>query len=99
MTVQDEEAVHAMQILATGNGPDPPIVSGESGAAGLAGLIRLMGNADIASEVGLNRASTVLLINTEGATAPEIYRELVGEAARDVLSRRKAFLSANASRI
>ena len=98
VTVQDEEAVQAMQILAAGNRFDPPIVSGESGAAGLAGLMRLMGNAHLAREVGLDRRSTVLLINTEGATAPEIYRELVGEAAYDVLSRQKTFLSTNTSK-
>jgi diaminopropionate ammonia-lyase len=97
MTVQDEEAVHAMQVLAAGNPLDPPIVSGESGAAGLAGLMRLMANADMANAVGLDRRSTVLLINTEGATAPALYRELVGESAESVLLRQKEFLSANTS--
>ena len=65
-------------MVAAGNGLDPPIVSGESGAAGLAGLMRLMGNADMASEVGLDRRSTLLLINTKDATAPALYHELVG---------------------
>ena len=51
--------------------------------------MRLMGNADMASEVGLDRRSTVLLINTEDATAPALYRELVGESAEAGLLRQK----------
>lgn len=92
MTVHDEDAVQAMQVLAKGNAADPPIVSGESGAAGLAGLINLMRNPEHAGVVGLDRQSTVLLINTEGATAPAVYRELVGESGDTVLSRQRAFL-------
>ena len=96
MTVEDEDAVQAMQVLAQGNAADPPIVSGESGAAGLAGLIRLMQDPALSHQTGLTRDSTVLLISTEGATAPEAYRELVGESAEDVLARQKAFLDRGA---
>jgi diaminopropionate ammonia-lyase len=97
MTVEDEDAVEAMHVLADGNGIDPPIVSGESGAAGLAGLVALMRRADLAGQVELGRHSTVLLVNTEGATAPAVYRELVGESADMVLSRQRAFLDARNS--
>lgn len=92
MTVRDEEAVHAMRVLAKGNAADPPIVSGESGAAGLAGLIASIRDADVAGEVGLGPDSSVLLINTEGATAPAVYRALVGESAEQILRRQRAFL-------
>jgi diaminopropionate ammonia-lyase len=38
------------------------------------------------------------LINTEGATAPAIYRELVGESAESVVARQKAFVDRGAGR-
>ena len=92
MTVEDDDAVQAMQVLAQGSATDPPIVSGESGAAGLAGLVRLMQDPKLSNQAGLGRDSSVLLINTEGATAPAAYRELVGESAEAILVRQKAFL-------
>jgi diaminopropionate ammonia-lyase len=91
MTVQDEDAIEAMRALAQGNAADPPIVAGESGAAGLAGLIVSMRNTDFADKVGLGRDSRVLVLNTEGATAPAVYRQLVGESAEAVLARQKSF--------
>jgi diaminopropionate ammonia-lyase len=96
MTVEDEDAVQAMQLLAQGNATDPPNVSGESGAAGLACLIRLMQDPVVSNQAGLSRDSNVLLLNTEGATAPAIYRELVGESAESVVARQKAFLDREA---
>ena len=96
MTVEDEDAVQAMQLLAQGNATDPPIVSGESGAAGLAGLMHLMRDPALSNQAGLSRDSNVLLLNTEGATAPAIYRDLVGESAESVLARQKAFLDREA---
>jgi diaminopropionate ammonia-lyase len=88
MIVEDGDAIEAMQVLAKGIASDPPIVSGESGAAGLAGLIQLMRVPDLADLVGLNHSSSVLLLNTEGATAPSVYKKLVGESAERVVSRR-----------
>lgn len=92
MTVKDGDAIEAMQVLAKGNAADPPIVSGESGGAGLAGLMQLMRLPQLARKVGLDQHSTVLLLNTEGATAPAVYQELVGESAERVLERQRAFL-------
>jgi diaminopropionate ammonia-lyase len=98
MTVEDEDAVQAMQVLAQGNAIDPPIVSGESGAAGLAGLTCLMRDPDLAHQAGLGSHSSLLLISTEGATAPAAYRELVGESAEAILARQNAFLHRGARR-
>jgi len=92
MTVKDEEAVQAMQALARGEAEDLPVVSGESGAAGLAGLLQLMRRPGPASRAGLGRESSVLLVNTEGATAPAVYRQLVGVSAETVSSRQREFL-------
>lgn len=55
------------------------IESGETGAAGAAGLLALQSEAPQAfAALGLDRASRVLLIVTEGATDPVAYREIVG---------------------
>jgi len=96
MTVTDAQAVDAMRRLAKGSANDVPFVAGESGVAGLAGLMAASAasaSAARASAIGLNGASRVLLINTEGATAPSVYAELVGETADEVLSRQRAWLS------
>lgn len=91
MTIHDEEAVNAMRMLAGGSKEDMPIVSGESGAAGLAGLVHLMGDTALRRKAGLDEHSAVLLINTEGATAPGVFRELVGKSAEEVLAAQTAW--------
>lgn len=91
LTISDNDAVEAMRVLAAGNEQDVPVVSGESGAAGLAGLIVLAKDPHLAQAVGLDSHSRVLLVSTEGATAPAVYRELVGEPAQAVLARQKAW--------
>ncbi|HEX7912160.1 MAG TPA: diaminopropionate ammonia-lyase [Paraburkholderia sp.] len=88
MLIEEDQAVAAMRALATGVDGDVPIVSGESGAAGMAGVTSLMANVDLAQAVALNGDSRVLLISTEGATAPGVYAELVGESADAVAARR-----------
>lgn len=79
---QDEQAVRAMRILAKGSGEDVPIVAGESGTAGLAVLETLRQDVGSSELVGLDAQSRVLIINTEGATAPLAYQQLVGQLAR-----------------
>ncbi|RZF25763.1 diaminopropionate ammonia-lyase [Paraburkholderia sp. UYCP14C] len=91
MTISDGDAVNAMRILAAGSDADAPIVAGESGVAGLAGLMVLLQDQQLARQVGLDGSSRVLLVNTEGATAPATYRELVGESAESVLERQVAW--------
>lgn len=80
MTVADAAAVAAMRLLAdVSNGE---IVAGESGAAGLAGLLALRPAGARGPVPGdLRPTSRVLLIGTEGATDPAIYRQLTGGAA------------------
>jgi diaminopropionate ammonia-lyase len=78
MTVDEEDAVAVMNRLARPAGNDPAIVAGESGGAGLAGLIRSAADPEIRAALDLTESSRVLVINTEGATDPERYAELVG---------------------
>ena len=77
MTVEDEDAVAVMNRLARPSGADPAIVSGESGGAGLAGLIRAAASEEARAALGLGARARVLLVNSEGATDPGRYRELV----------------------
>ncbi len=80
MTVEDEDAVEAMRRLARPVDGDPAVVAGESGGAGLAALLRVAGDAAQREALGLGPDARVLLVNTEGATDPARYEELVGLA-------------------
>ncbi len=92
MTVADTQAEDAMRLLADGRHGDMPIVAGESGVAGLAGLQRLAARADWRAAIGLDGQARVLLINTEGATAPGVYAGIVGRPAEAVLAAQRAWL-------
>lgn len=93
MTVSDAQAEQAMRSLADGRHGDVPIVAGESGVAGLAALQVLMAQAEWRDAAGLHAGARVLLINTEGATAPRVYAELAGRSADEVLAAQQAWLS------
>lgn len=84
MTLEDEEAIDVMRRLATPGNDDPPIAAGESGGVGLAALIHAAGNTDYRTQLGLTRASRIFVINTEGATDPELYQQLVGFSPAEV---------------
>jgi diaminopropionate ammonia-lyase len=92
MTITDDDAISAMRSLSSGSERDAPLVAGESGAAGFAGLAVLARNAEDFRAVGLDSNSRVLVISTEGATAPDAYSELVGETAESVLARQQGWL-------
>jgi diaminopropionate ammonia-lyase len=71
MAIPDEAAVACMRLLA-GHG----IVAGESGAASLAGCLLVAADPAARDTLGLGETSRVLAFNTEGATDPELYRQL-----------------------
>lgn len=93
-TITDFDAVIAMRLLASGTDGDIPMVGGESGVAGLAGLLTLSSSCELRQQVGLTAESSILLINTEGATAPAIYHQLVGHSADLILRRQEHWLDA-----
>ncbi|WP_175854133.1 diaminopropionate ammonia-lyase [Burkholderia anthina] len=95
MLIDDDDAVQAMRALAAGSERDVPFVSGESGAAGIAGLAVLMRDPAAARQAGLDANSRVLAISTEGATAPSVYRQCVGDTADAVLARQRDWLKLN----
>lgn len=79
VTVDESDAIDAMRTLAKPLDGDPRIVAGESGGAGVAGLLRATQSAESREALGLNESSVVLLFNTEGATDIDTYRALIGD--------------------
>jgi diaminopropionate ammonia-lyase len=77
MTVEEEDAVAAMKRLARPLGADPAIVAGESGGVGLAGLTTALLDPEACKALRLGAQSRIFVINTEGATDPLRYAELV----------------------
>ncbi|MEA2268654.1 MAG: diaminopropionate ammonia-lyase [Solirubrobacteraceae bacterium] len=84
VVIPDRAAEEAMRLLAGAPGGDRPIVSGESGAAGLAGLQAVVADDAARDALGLDQTSRVLLISTEGATDEAIYERIVGRSAESV---------------
>lgn len=97
MTVQDDEAVAVMNRLARPQEGDPAIVAGESGGAGLAGAIQAAQDPAIRQALGLTTESRIFVINTEGATDPARYTELVGLTPEAVLAAPQADNTARAA--
>jgi len=80
--ISDEEVKKAMRQLYNPIGNDIKIISGESGAAGLAGLIKVLDferSNDLKKHLNLNQDSKILLFNTEGATDPDNFNKIVSK--------------------
>jgi len=78
LAIDDGYAAEAMRMLAACG-----VISGESGAAGMAGLLALAREPALAKHretLRLGEASTVLIVNTEGDTDPASYRRIVGRS-------------------
>ncbi|TDH35181.1 diaminopropionate ammonia-lyase [Pseudohoeflea suaedae] len=84
MTITEEDAAETMRQLARPVDNDPPIISGESGAAGLAGLLAAVRDPDMRSTLGIDETSRIFVINTEGATDKGRYEKIVGMTAEEV---------------
>ena len=76
MTVADEGVPGLMREAARG-GLGEPFEGGESGVAGLLGLIEVARDGERRREIGLDERSRVLVFNTEGATDPGRYARIV----------------------
>jgi diaminopropionate ammonia-lyase len=74
VAVDDEPAREAMRLAARAG-----IVSGETGAAGLGGLLQLLHSGEARRLLGVNEDTSVLVFNSEGATDPDAYRRVVAE--------------------
>ena len=81
VAIPDRFAEEAMRQGAAPVAGDPRIVAGESGAAGLGGLLAILTAPELATALDYLQPgpdTRVLLLNTEGATDPEGYRRIVG---------------------
>lgn len=81
VAIDDKQCEVAMRILATPVGSDPSVVAGASGACGLAGLLAILQDEKlrpVREASGVSPRSRVLVINTEGATDPQLYLEITG---------------------
>lgn len=76
MTVADEGVPGVMRAAAGGE-MGPPFEGGESGVAGLLGLIEVARDGERRRAIGLDERSRVLVFNTEGATDPGRYGRIV----------------------
>jgi diaminopropionate ammonia-lyase len=86
MTIEDRDALQAMQVLAQ-LPPQQATVAGESGAAGLAGLLAACRDPRARAALCLDAASRVLVINTEGATDAARYQAAVGATPSGIAAR------------
>ncbi|MDF2688148.1 MAG: Diaminopropionate ammonia-lyase [Microvirga sp.] len=86
--IPDEWVIDAMKALADGGG-DIPIVSGESASGGTGVLLHAANDPALREALGLTKDSRVVLFGCEGATDPEIYKCVVGEAPEAVFARQK----------
>ena len=85
VAVADRYALVAVRAFADPTPGDPAIVSGETGAAGLAALFAAQDDPAIRAALALDARSRVLLLGSEGDTDPAIYRAIVGKSADEVL--------------
>ncbi len=86
VTLPEQAALDAMHHLARPAGGDPAIVAGESGCVGFAGLVACLADAKARADLGLGPSSRILVFNTEGATDPALYRQIVGATPEEILA-------------
>lgn len=80
MAIGDATIAPAMKLLA-----EHGVVGGESGVAGLAGLMLAAADPKLRGKLALDAASRVLTFGTEGATDPALYEQLTGRSAESVM--------------
>jgi len=85
VALDDRYALDAVRLLANPQSGDPVIVSGETGAVGLAALLAAREHEKLRTWLELDGASRVLLLGSEGDTDPAIYKRITGRSAAEVL--------------
>lgn len=79
LRMNDDAAVEGMRLFANPRAGDPPVVAGETGAAGLGAVLAACGNPQARALLGLDSDARVLVLNCEGATDPDAYVRLTGK--------------------
>lgn len=86
VALDDRYALEAVRLFADPQPGDPVIVSGETGAVGLAALLAARENGDLRTLLELDASSRVLLLGSEGDTDPDIYQRITGRSAAEVMA-------------
>lgn len=81
LTIDEGGVAPMMRRLAAGKAGGGTIVAGESAVPGLVALADAAGDAALREAMELGPESRVLVFGCEGATDPEIYDAIVGDAA------------------
>lgn len=84
LQIDDDAAADSMRLLANDRYGDGPLVAGESGVAGLAGLLATAGNAAARQELCMDEHSRILVFGTEGASDPDTYHGIVGSRPEEI---------------
>lgn len=80
VVISDLYAIDAIKYLNAPLPDDPYIAAGESGAAGLGGLLAVMENnmlTELRSTLELNEESNIFLFNTENVTDPDLHSQIM----------------------
>jgi diaminopropionate ammonia-lyase len=86
VSIDDEQCTEAMRILAHPLNGDPLVIGGASGACGFAALHAILQEESLRAvreASGVSVRSRILVINTEGATDPELYVRVTARPGRD----------------
>jgi diaminopropionate ammonia-lyase len=84
--LDDAYALEGMKRFANPVADDRAIVSGETGTTGLGVLLAAHKSPEIWQALGLDGQSRVLILGSEGDTDPQIYEEVVGRKASEVVA-------------
>ena len=94
VSIDDQQCAAAMRVLSGPSNDDPVVEAGAAGSCGLAGLLAIQTEESLSSArqaLGLNSGSRVLVINTEGATDPELYARITNSSsASDTMNQKAA---------
>jgi diaminopropionate ammonia-lyase len=80
MTLSEDAIAPTMRLFADGYKDDPAIEAGESAVPAVAAVIIAAQQGAFARALNLDANSHVLVLGTEGATDPELYKQLVGRS-------------------
>jgi diaminopropionate ammonia-lyase len=89
MTVDEADATDVMKRLAHPVSGDPAVVAGESGGVGLAGAMKAVADPAVKAALSIDQRSRIFVVNTEGATDPGKYQEIVGLSPAAVVSKNR----------
>jgi len=84
LAIPDTAAIAGLRMAAAGDEGDPALAIGETGIAGLAGALTVLGDRALRRQLGVTANSRIVAVACEGATDPAVYRGLVGRDAEHV---------------